>query len=232
MDNVAAPGESRVTILAIDTDRVTTPIDQRIYGQFLEHINHSVEDGLFAEQIRGAGFEGNDFKTYWESFSEAGKVDIAEIDFQNGHKSVRLSVDGGHAAIRQGRLFLDQGFEYDGSLWAKREQGSPQLTLRVQTSQGAPIASIPLTLSSSEWQEVPFSFTSHVRDTQATIEIVAIGKGTLLVDFVSMMRADVRRDGMLRPDLLQGLRDLRPSFIRWPDGSFASTYKRKEGIGR
>ena len=25
---------------------------ERIYGQFLEHINHSIEDGLFAEQIR------------------------------------------------------------------------------------------------------------------------------------------------------------------------------------
>ena len=33
-------------------------IDQRIYGQFLEHINHSVVDGLFAEQIRGAGVRG------------------------------------------------------------------------------------------------------------------------------------------------------------------------------
>jgi alpha-N-arabinofuranosidase len=71
-----------------------------------------------------------------------------------------------------------------------------------------------------------------VRDTQATLEIVATGRGTLLVDFVSMMRADVRRDGMLRPDLLQALRDLHPSFIRWPGGSFASTYKWKEGIGR
>ena len=46
-----------------------------------------------------------------------------------------------------------------------------------------------------------------------------------------MMRSDARRDGMLRPDLLQALSDLRPSFIRWPGGSFASTYKWQEGIG-
>jgi alpha-L-arabinofuranosidase len=45
------------------------------------------------------------------------------------------------------------------------------------------------------------------------------------------MRADVRRDGMLRPDLVQALDDLAPSFIRWPGGSFASTYKWKDGIG-
>src|SRR3982750_1679768 len=230
----AAPAQedARVAVLLVDMDRVTTRIDERIYGQFLEHIKHSVEDGLFAEQIRGAGFEGEDFKTYWEPFSDRGRVEIAEVEFQNGKKSVRLNVSGGRAGIRQGRIFLDAGSKYEGSLWAKPEEGSPQLTLRVQTSQGSPIASIPLALTNSGWQEIPYSFTSTARDTHARIEIAAAGNGTLLLDFVSMMRADVRRDGMLRPDLLQALRDLRPSFIRWPGGSFASTYKWKEGIGR
>ena len=140
-------------------------------------------------------------------------------------------VEDGRAGIRQGRLYLDAGYKYDGSLWVKHDEGSPQLTLRVQTSHGGPIASIPLTLTGSGWQEIPYSFTSPVRDTQATVEIAATGSGTLLLDFVSMMRADVRRDGMLRPDLLQAMRDLAPPFIRWPGGSFASTYKWKDGIG-
>ena len=56
-------------------------------------------------------------------------------------------------------------------------------------------------------------------------------RGTVLLDFVSLMRADVRRTGMLRPDLLDALRGLAPTFIRWPGGSFASTYKWKDGIG-
>lgn len=63
--------EPGVAVLLVDTDRNSAPIDRRIYGQFLEHINHSVEDGLFAEQIRGAGFEGDDFKTYWKPSSES-----------------------------------------------------------------------------------------------------------------------------------------------------------------
>jgi alpha-N-arabinofuranosidase len=228
----SAAEQPRVAVMLVDTDRATASIDELIYGQFLEHINHSVEDGLFAEQIRGAGFEGEDFKTYWESFSDRGRVEIADVNFQNGSKSVRLRVEGGHAGIQQGRLFLDTGVKYDGSLWVKREQGSPQLTLRVKSSHGGQITSIPLALTGTDWQEVPYSFTSPVRDTQALVEIAATGNGTLLLDFISMMRAGVRRDGMLRPDLLQALGALRPSFIRWPGGSFASTYKWKEGIGR
>src|SRR5450759_4201113 len=205
-----ATGGPRVAVLLVDTKRVTTPIDQRIYGHFFEHINHSVEDGLFAEQIQGCGFEGEDFKTYWESFSDRGKVEIADVEFQNGKKSVRLHVEGGRAGIRQGRLYVETGHEYDGSAWVRREQGSPQLTLRVVSSKGDPIASVPLALTGSGRQEVGYSFSSPVRDTQASVEIAAAGSGTLLVDFVSMMRADVRRDGMLRPDLLQALRDLAP----------------------
>jgi alpha-L-arabinofuranosidase len=229
---VQVEGEPKIAVLLVDTDRATAPINERVYGQFLEHINHSVEDGLFAEQIRGAGFEGEDFKVYWESFSDRGKVEIANIEFQNGTKSVRLQVEGGHAAIRQGRLFLDTGVKYQGSLWLKRENGSPHLTILVKGSKGEPIASLPIAITGSDWQETAFSFTSPVRDTQASIEIAATAKGAILLDFMSMMRSDARRDGMLRPDLLDALRGLRPTFIRWPGGSFASTYKWKEGISR
>jgi alpha-N-arabinofuranosidase len=227
----AAAPDGRVAVLLVDTDRVSIPIDKGIHGQFLEHINHSVEDGLFAEQIRGAGFEGPDFQTYWTSFADRGAVEIADVEFSNGKKSVRLRADGGRAGIRQGRIFVESGRTYDGWAWVRREQGAPDLTLRVLAEKGEAIASVPLNVPGTGWQEARFSFTSPVRDTDASVEVDASGRGSLLVDFVSMMRQDVRRDGMLRPDLLQSLRNLAPSFIRWPGGSFASTYKWKEGIG-
>ena len=226
----SSPDEAGVTVLVIDTDRASTPIDKRIYGQFLEHINHSVEDGLFAEQIRGAGFEGPDFETYWEPISQQGRVEIAELDFQNGKKSVCLRVSGGEAGIRQRRVFLDANTKYEGSLWVKREDGFPKLTIDVVSSSGDAIASLPVGPSETEWHEFPFSFTSHL-DTQASIEITASGHGEFIIDFVSLMRADARHDGTLRPDLLAALRGLEPSFIRWPGGSFASTYKWRDAIG-
>ena len=221
----------QVALLLVDTDRASTPISKQIYGQFLEHINHSVEDGLFAEQIRGAGFEGEDFKTYWQPYADGGKVDLADVAFHNGTRSVRVHVAGGHAGIRQERVFVELGIKYDGWVWLKRESGSPELELHVIGAKGERIASVPLTLSSTDWIEVPFSFTSNLRDEQATVELAANGTGTLLIDFVSLMRADARRDGMLRPDLLRALQDLQPSFIRWPGGSYASTYKWKECTG-
>ena len=69
----AAEAEPGVAVLLVDTDRVMGNINEAIYGQFLEHINHSVE-GLFAEQIQGRGFEGKDFETYWKPLGENGNA--------------------------------------------------------------------------------------------------------------------------------------------------------------
>ena len=90
---VAAPDGRRVAVLLVDTDHVTGKIEEPIYGQFLEHINHSVVDGLYAEQIQGQGFEGKDFQTYWKTFADRGTVQLAEVKCENGDKSVRIEVN-------------------------------------------------------------------------------------------------------------------------------------------
>jgi alpha-L-arabinofuranosidase len=227
----AAAGDPCVAVLLVDTDRVMGNVEEAIYGHFLEHINHSVVDGLFAEQIRGRGFEGKDFETYWKSFADKGSVSIADVKFENGEKSIRLEADNGIAGIRQGHIYVQDGHKYNGSVWIKPETGAVQVTFRIIDSGGKLIAEAPLKTSGSEWQEVAYSFSSSRTEPQAQVEIVAAGKGAVLLDFISMMRADVRTNGMLRPDLVQSLRDLKPPFIRWPGGSFASTYKWKDGIG-
>jgi alpha-N-arabinofuranosidase len=207
-------------------------IDERIYGHFLEHINHSVVDGLYAEQVRGQGFEAGDLATYWEAFGdEGGAVEIADVAFEQGHRSARLLPRGGTAGIRQGRFYLESGRQYNGSLWVRPASGAPELALRVVGSSGELIASMPLDFAGPDWQEVTFSFSSPVRDTQSTLEVAASGHGTILLDHVSLARADVRESGMLRPDLVEALRGLAPSFLRWPGGSFASIYAWKDGIG-
>ena len=44
---------SGIAVLLVDTDHPMNSIDKNIYGHVLEHINHSVADGLYAEQVMG-----------------------------------------------------------------------------------------------------------------------------------------------------------------------------------
>src|SRR4051812_50222509 len=92
------------------------------------------------------------------------------------------------------------------------------MSLRALAADGTVLANIPLPARGSAWQEVPFSFSSARTDADAVIEIAAAGRGVALVDFVSLMRADVRKSGMLRPDLLAALRGLRPRSFACPGG--------------
>ena len=225
-----AADDPGVAVLLVDTDHVMGKVEETIYGQFLEHINHSVE-GLFAEQIQGRGFEGKDLATHWKPFGENGSATIANVTFENGEQSLRLQADHGRAGVGQGQIFLQQGFDYNGSVWIKPETGALQVAFQVKDSTGKPIASVPLNTSGSNWQEAAYSFSSPHTDPQAQVEIAATGTGAVLVDYISMMRADLRTNGMLRPDLFEALRALQPAFIRWPGGSFASSYHWQDGIG-
>src|SRR3954471_17521268 len=101
-----------VAVLLVDTDRVTGQIDERIYGHFLEEINHSAVDGLYAEQIRGQGFEGKDFEDYWTKVEDRGSVEPVAVKFETGQRSVRLTPNQGSAGIRQGRIYLEAGKKY------------------------------------------------------------------------------------------------------------------------
>jgi alpha-N-arabinofuranosidase len=222
---------SDVAVLLVDTDKPVGNINEAVYGQFLEHINHSVVDGLFAEQVQGCGFEGKDFETFWNPFGENGTATVIETSFKNGEKSLQLKAQKGSAGVKQSRFYIQGGYNYNGSLWTRNVDGSLKLFLRIKDSSGRQISEIPLKVSGVEWNEVPFSFTCTKTDTQASIEIGAMGTGSLLVDFISLMRADLRKSGMMRPDLVKALDDLKAPFIRWPGGSFASIYKWKDGIG-
>jgi alpha-N-arabinofuranosidase len=228
---VSSAGEPGVAVLLIDTDRTKGNVEGAIYGQFLEHINHSVVDGLYAEQIRGCGFEGRDYETYWTTFGRGGTAEVIEGIFENGEKSLRLTPNGGIAGIRQGRIFIQSGYNYSGSVWIKPDKGSVRLSISVVDSIGRRVADMPLRTSGTLWQEVRYSFSSKITDSQAKVEITTRGKGTVLVDFISMMRTDIRNTGSMRPDLLEAMKALKPSFIRWPGGSYASIYKWKDGIG-
>ena len=140
----SAQTASGVAILQVDTDRRLGPIDPKIYGQFLEHINHSVEDGLFAEQIRGAGFEGRDFETYWTPFGSPDAVRVVETRFERGTKSVRVTAGRQLSGIRQRRVFVESGRSYAGSVWIKIESGAPRVSLRVLAVDGHVLADLPL----------------------------------------------------------------------------------------
>jgi alpha-N-arabinofuranosidase len=80
------------------------------------------------------GFEGKDFADYWTPFGTSGEATLVATAFERGEHSVRLAARAGTAGIRQGRVYVEAGQKYDGSLWLHPERGTPaSATIKVVT---------------------------------------------------------------------------------------------------
>src|SRR4030095_5813270 len=101
----------------------------------------------------------------------------------------------GNVVVRQTGIYCQQGFDYNGSVWLKPETGALQIKLLAKDSGGNLLAASPLRTSGTSWQEVAFSFSNPRTDSNSASELVADGTGAVLVDYCSLMRADLRRNG-------------------------------------
>jgi len=110
---IAALAQADPIDIVVHPDTELNRIDERIYGQFLEHIYHSVVDGLWGQVVRGPSFEEP-------------AIDIGdEWDVKNGAwshvgREVRVPGDGVDLHVFAGdRAWTD----YAVRVQAKKEEG-------------------------------------------------------------------------------------------------------------
>lgn len=84
-------------VIAINKEKVLNRIDQKIYGQFLEHIYHSVSNGIWGETVWNRSFE--DWNAYGDwKFHSNGHLNVnalqsnADYSLGNG-KNYALSIE-------------------------------------------------------------------------------------------------------------------------------------------
>lgn len=195
--------QSGAAVLLIDMDRKMGAVNENLYGQFLEHINHSVVDGLYAEKVRGQGFEDKDFETYWKVKGTEKQISVSTLPFKTGKVSVQFN-DKAKASLSQNRIYLKQGQKYNGSLWAKTLSNKATLYLRVRDPKTGLVAEIKKEMRKGDWKEYGYDFTSQVTTPEGELEIAV--SGNILLDFISLMDADERKNGMMREICFSRLR--------------------------
>src|SRR4029078_6749958 len=87
-----------------------------------------------------------------------------------------------------------------------------------------------ITNSSGDWLRYNFSLVPDRSDPLARLVILFPGRGTVWIDQVSFIPADVA-DGYVRRDVFDKVESLKPAFIRWPGGNVAQDYHWLWGIG-
>jgi len=83
-------GSAEPVVLGIDLQQTGPRTNPRMYGIFLEEINHGIDGGLYSELVRNRGFEDSRPP---EGFEPAGKRFVNSADFDSGFDEFGYSTD-------------------------------------------------------------------------------------------------------------------------------------------
>ena len=251
-----AAAQSRPTKISIDAARVENPIDSRLYGQFVEDMFEGIEGPLWDELLRNRGFEeppnaiglSRDWEREPDDRDHDPSVRFGWDDAvfyptapgnqsKNTRHSMRIVIvhdqwdPRQRRGISQGRIPISKGITYHGSLWLKGDQFDGHLTVSLEQDRtgGASYAAIDIPIKKQDWTWYEFSLSPTSSDPLAKLSLLFHGLGKIWIDQVSLMPDDAI-DGA-RADVFQRIKDLHPSFIRWPGGNVAQAYHWMWGIG-
>jgi hypothetical protein len=203
------------------------------YGIFA-YINLAADGGLYAELISNRSFEDDDknIPTWKTSAQEGAKIQTQLINkglLNNAQgKALQLTIAAKPAAtaslINEGFWGINavQGRTYKLSFWAKGSYKGG-LKARLTNAKGDKVyAETALNAKvGKKWTKYTAELTANANDAKAQFELVADGKGTIILDVVSLFPPTFKnRENGLRPDLAQLLYNIHPKFVRFPGGCY------------
>jgi alpha-N-arabinofuranosidase len=222
----------------IRADQVTARMSPNFYGLMTEEINYSYDGGLYGELVRNRNFK-EDAKepVHWELVQEHGGTGSMTLDSATPFNaavpsSLKLTVSQASEAQKVG--IANQGFwgipvrpntAYKASFYAKAAPGfSGGITVAIVSNDGAMVhAEAQVAKIGDSWQKYDVALnTANAKTSSENRLILTVDKpGTLWFGFVSLFPPTYKgRANGNRPDIMQLMADMKPTFLRFPGGNY------------
>ena len=222
----------------------TGPLSEWLFGHNLEHTRAAVSGGLSAQMLRNRKFAGKPslsgvaaewegigdrafFQTGGESYTRHigcdGMCRRNELQSQSAQ-----NLHGGACGIRQTGLYLSGGRTYELRVAVKC--AVPVLLTAALTDRngGSVYAQAAFDLIPGDWQVCRAALIPRETDGDACLRLTFTQRAEVLFGAVSLLPAD-HFHGMRR-DVVDCLKQIAPTVIRWPGGNFAGEYRWKDGL--
>jgi alpha-N-arabinofuranosidase len=221
--------------LSVDLHQPKANVSPMLYGLMTEEINFSYDGGLYAELVRNRTFQDNTNSPQHWFLHEGGTSDSSiKIDHTAGPSaalpvSLELSVPTGSTKDAPG--VENEGFwgipvrphtKYVGSFYAKSSGDNP-ITVSIINNESGKVLATTQTAVSGDWKKYDFTLTSGVDPVSSNNRIrFAAGKsGTVWFSLVSLFPPTYHdRANGFRPDLMQKMAAMKPTFLRFPGGNY------------
>lgn len=213
------PAAATITVAA---DQPGHPVSPMLWGIFFEDINLSADGGIYPELVRNRSFEDSEQPENWQL---TGATSTAAIDTSRplnplNRRSLRLKLNGAAALTNDGYwgMNLVKGHGYRLKLAARASDGfTGPISVKLLAADQS-LADGQITGLTGEWQYHTLDLTATGSAPKAGLQLSLAGKGTLFLDMVSLLPLTTWKDHGLRPDLLESMQALKPSFLRFPGG--------------
>ncbi len=218
----------------IDIQKTSEPMNDYIYGQFIEHMGKCIYGGIWAEVLTDRKFfhKPGHKKSPWLVVGDTTAVyHDKKHPFSGEYSLVINNTKGQGNAICQQKLGLLDKMKYNGHIivwadanvlpivvelvWGKESYQMDRLVIEKFETDG--------------FQTIPLTFTSGAKTEQGELRISPKGKGLLRIGAITLMPEN-NIDGF-RPDVIAQMKRLNSPIYRWPGGNFVSGYNWKDGIG-
>lgn len=260
-----APDMPVTSVISVEADGLTIPVNPELYGLTVEEINHGVDGGIYAELIQNRSFEDGvpplncpydpvrrvlttpngwsipfirpDSVPGWHKLSVGTYLypDTKELINDKNKRSLMVAVTasqetgpGGVAAEGYAGIPVRAGEMYDFSFYLKGASVMPKtIQVTLTDSLGTTSISNVFRVSSTyEWKKYKHTFTATKSTDKAMLTITTDTSAVFWLDVVSLFPQNTwkGRPNGLRPELMELIAELNPSFVRFPGGSFVEGY--------
>ena len=233
-----------VSVVTVDAKAVVGKAAPDLWGIFLEDLDLALDGGLYAEMVRNRSFEDGTFEPWDLTLDFWNPVGDAEFYID---KSRPLGKRNRHACCVRGKpgagianegyfgMSVKKGHKYNLSLMVRgKTSGAVEASLEAFSK--PVLARAEFTGITDEWQNFSVTLVPNDDDKQARLVLRLKEGGEMYIDCVSMFPDDALC-GIFRCDLVEKLAQLKPSFMRFPGGTFIkgdrirNAYRWKETIG-
>jgi len=217
----------------------THHVNRLIFGQFLEHFGRIIQGGLWAELLQNRKFypidpDRTQVADPWKPETDRSHVSYVIDRFQSldGISSQRVSLFGEASqwrGISQSGFDVVAGREYVAYAWIKTDTPGHRAEFRLESSDGKKQSKIDVAIRAADWTRYEVRLRSTADLHPATFRILFDGSGTYWIGAASLMPAD-NVEG-IRRDVLELVRRMSPTIIRWPGGGYPDDYDWRRAIG-
>ncbi|MGC9943853.1 MAG: alpha-L-arabinofuranosidase C-terminal domain-containing protein [Verrucomicrobiota bacterium] len=220
--------------VTIQSDLPGVQISPNLFGIFFEEINMAGDGGIYDELVRNRLFEDASTPVQWTLATNGvatGSFAIDTLLALNPTNTQELALtkssgNGSIGAVNGGYygMPVSSGATYNLVTYARCAAGfTGSITVALQSADGSEAYALgSISGLTTNWQRFAISLAPTLTDPSAQLELSIAQAGTVYLGFVSLSPAQTfnSRTNGLRPDLATMLVNLRPSFMRFPGGSW------------